>query len=715
MKYSDIFQSMDEREFGDIVRKLSDAGVILENPEMSSRRETQDAVIAELSGTGLKRYIDNIFLEELRVLRRTVRRGGYFPGEEKDKIGGKYVDSLVRKGLLFEGRYNNRDIIYAPLEVCFSVRYDSSDDELISLMAAMTRYPAVFIRYALTSHWGIKVTARTKTAAASLLYEAIQGGYREKVELSAAENKILHYIFLSGSRAPGEELYERFGITGEKSSWYHRENPLLDFMNAPSVRAENKMGDTQKALLGLICRGVVSAVMSDMYSRDCYFTIPLEIFSAVSEIYLADMDEKRNKIAREMSAPEPAGYETFSGRIAGDLIKLQVARECGLVEMTKKEEFKKRSLSRLATLMKADRVYIEIILDYLFAAYRDGSGVEYDISSILNGMLSDELLKTVLGIICRLDGWVYTDKLADYLLNHRDLYWIARRLDRGVIGEYLNAGYVCGFIDRTRDSGAVRKSRLLEKVMSGGSLPPVTVIPEKEKAVVVQPNLEILVPYNLQAGAISRISEFSDMKVLDRVIHFTLTKESLMKGFDNGWDTGEIKEYLEDVSGSPVPGTVSKFLETTGGKRGEVKLFSCSALIKCSGLGLSESILSIKNLEAFRIEGLEDYLCVLDKPAGKVEAILKKKGIFAEIVPLLNTGDRKITDMLKFYSRREVEVIITYSEGGRRRETGSVLIDNIDRDFVYLFNIGGELDEDDDMVLPLGSIMDLRPAPGEDL
>jgi len=80
--------------------------------------------------------------------------------------------------------------------------------------------------------------------------------------------------------------------------------------------------------------------------------------------------------------------------------------------------------------------------------------------------------------------------------------------------------------------------------------------------VVVQPNFQILAMEPISDEVLITLDHFSDSEMGgDRVMSYKLSRQSVYKGQQDGWDVPRIIEYLEKASGTPLPGNVRRSLE----------------------------------------------------------------------------------------------------------------------------------------------------------
>jgi hypothetical protein len=306
-----------------------------------------------------------------------------------------------------------------------------------------------------------------------------------------------------------------------------------------------------------------------------------------------------------------------------------------------KPEFKKRSISVIAGLLNADECYVEKLLSVF--GFHPGrlNIINYSSSDLLTSYLSKyEYVSALLPLLQPLQGWVHMDGLVKYILNHRDLYRFSASLSEGVIEDALKDLGLLGLLDISPDGKKAQVAPSLPKMLDSPHVKTIGVIKGDSRPLIVQPNLELLIPMNTEIKTLKKLSEFSDLIVLDRMLHFVLSKKSLMRGLDLGWDIKKVITFLASTSAKDVPKTVENFVETCLNKQGEAVVLPSSTLIHCKGLGLKSKILSIRGLKAAGLEGADDYLSIAAQAPEEVLRILKKHGIFAELAEETNQADR---------------------------------------------------------------------------
>ncbi|MCX7718039.1 MAG: helicase-associated domain-containing protein [Candidatus Sumerlaeaceae bacterium] len=90
--------------------------------------------------------------------------------------------------------------------------------------------------------------------------------------------------------------------------------------------------------------------------------------------------------------------------------------------------------------------------------------------------------------------------------------------------------------------------------------------------IVVQPNHEILAPPDLDLSLLHRLSRFCEIRSVDVMSTFEITRESVQAALDAGEDADRLLEFLTDLSRAPVPETVVQMLRDCAVRHGEVRV-----------------------------------------------------------------------------------------------------------------------------------------------
>jgi hypothetical protein len=441
---------------------------------------------------------------------------------------------------------------------------------------------------------------------------------------------------LSALRRQGQP-YGRSGYRADDDGIYR-------FLHFSHVKDESKLSPTSRTVLHLLAKGVLAFDGRDSYYRyDQQFFIPIECMHNVSEIFLAEMDRARASVEKEMYVEKEPGFISYGGRILEDARKMRVAAACGLIENRADGEPKKSSLSRIGRLIDADEAYVDNLLhifdDYIYRPLRRVTSIRAAAAdpsasaALAAAAVGHAVARSILEVLLNISGWMRVEKLTTYLANHRELHRFGAYTTARALGAQFIRFHLCGLLDMSIDGQMTRVSPLAHELLKGGEGDDgrLEVIGPDKKPLLVQGNLEVLLPYNVHISVLQSVSSFAALTVLDRMLHFALTKASLIAATEKGWGYRRILAYLRENAASGVPQPVERFIETIGAKQGEALIVPSVALIKCNGLGMREKLLAMRDLSFCSLPGADEYLCVLNGQPAQIEKLLRKRGIFAEV------------------------------------------------------------------------------------
>lgn len=144
--------------------------------------------------------------------------------------------------------------------------------------------------------------------------------------------------------------------------------------------------------------------------------------------------------------------------------------------------------------------------------------------------------------------------------------------------------------------------------------------------VYVQPNFEILVPFNFPHELRWKLEDIADVVKADKIVVYTISKESVLRGLKGGWDREEVISFLEEVSGHQVPQNIEFSVKDWIGDYGKVSLEK-AVLLRCDDLDLAGMIRKSKQIRGFIIDVITDTDLIVDEESiDALMAILKKMG-----------------------------------------------------------------------------------------
>ena len=158
--------------------------------------------------------------------------------------------------------------------------------------------------------------------------------------------------------------------------------------------------------------------------------------------------------------------------------------------------------------------------------------------------------------------------------------------------------------------GAVKISELGHFLLGEDPTP----FPERgvEKRFMVQPNMEIVVPPNLEETFYLDLCRFADIESVDVMTTFSLSMDSLRAGLDGGLGADEALRFLEEHAATGVPENVRHLIDACSAKHGEITLGSAPAYLATSDKALLDELKAQEVFRAYFKEALTEAAVFLD-------------------------------------------------------------------------------------------------------
>jgi hypothetical protein len=140
---------------------------------------------------------------------------------------------------------------------------------------------------------------------------------------------------------------------------------------------------------------------------------------------------------------------------------------------------------------------------------------------------------------------------------------------------------------------------------------------------IVQPNLEVLAPPNLNLKAFYNLNEFADIRSVDVMSTLQISRESLRSGMDHGVHAEDILQFLKSTTRGRIPEAVMNLVTETSDKHGEVNMGYAGGYIIVDDPMLLEEIKANKRLVR-AIKDIVDNRLVLLNPDVNVRKLAKE-------------------------------------------------------------------------------------------
>lgn len=696
--YEEYFLSFSDAEFLERIQEIRELNGLKESLDLFSQIDSfsKDKVMQQflkdfVSVSCITRCISELNEKEKQFIFDCMSIGGAFSLQKEPLLNKFDVEDLEKRGLVFIVSIKGEEYLFIPLEIFFVASTIFSFRNHRSLCYHLyCDYTAASVRSIANANQ-INLFQNHKLAVASKVYQFIVDNKKQTIHsFSDDEIKVLRWFFICQGGMTDDAFVRKSG-TREQESRYYYDNALSQYIRSQDKYSYGKLNHYDLVLIDLINKGVLSLSKGEEYQSYDFF-IPVDFWFEIEEIFMREIDAEKEVLEKKLYVSKPAKVLSYDARVADDLIKVQIAIFCGLLEITGKKTYKKKSFSNIMNLLSIDEIYLEALLSALSSVVQFTDQKCYMKKIHFNGLLilesffkGDVFFARILPVLFSLSGWVDIKILAQYILRTRECYMFQQTLKERGLEEAICAWYPYGIIEISEDFKKVKPSLLLTKILGKSKVKEVPIIKAKDRPLIIQPNLELLIPYHIEFAVLKKIAQFSEVSIIDKMVHFNLTKNSLIKAFDSGWTLEKVKNFLTSISCTGIPAVVQKFLDSVGERQGEAVVFSCMTLVKCSGVMIREKIAAIKSLDTFVPEGQEGYLAIKNKDEYDVVQILKKKGIMAvaSLEQKDAIGGASISERIEFYRKKKTRVCLTIRwAGGQENSFANAQIMKIERNTV---------------------------------
>jgi len=165
--------------------------------------------------------------------------------------------------------------------------------------------------------------------------------------------------------------------------------------------------------------------------------------------------------------------------------------------------------------------------------------------------------------------------------------------------------------------GAYRLTDLGAWMLGLGSAPEIA---EEGGRVVVQPNFQIMAMEPISDRVLGELDEFADSEGGDRALLYRLTRQSVYRGQQNGWDVPRIMARLQELCGAELPGNIRRSLEEWDALHNRIVIRRNATLVLASDASVLDGVYSDpRRAEALGRRVTDD----ITLPPGKAEDVAR--------------------------------------------------------------------------------------------
>jgi hypothetical protein len=162
-----------------------------------------------------------------------------------------------------------------------------------------------------------------------------------------------------------------------------------------------------------------------------------------------------------------------------------------------------------------------------------------------------------------------------------------------------------------------------------------SVLPPPVDHVILQPDLTAVAPGPLDEAIARRIAVLADIESTGGATVYRFSEATLRRGFDAGWDAVSLREFLNEVSRTPVPQPLGYLIDDIARRHGSLRIGAASSYIRCDDPETLTALLATRLATTLHLRRLAPSIAI-SPVAGPV---LLERLRDAGHAPALETGD----------------------------------------------------------------------------
>jgi hypothetical protein len=142
---------------------------------------------------------------------------------------------------------------------------------------------------------------------------------------------------------------------------------------------------------------------------------------------------------------------------------------------------------------------------------------------------------------------------------------------------------------------------------------------------IVQPNFTILALEPISDVVLTELDQFAESRGGERAIAYELTKESLYRGQQMGWDAARVMQFLESHQGAPIPTNIRRTLDEWETSHRRITFHRNMCVVQFADDDAQAE--SRAAISAFQTQTLGEHFVLVEKrSAGEVVTALREAG-----------------------------------------------------------------------------------------
>ena len=207
-------------------------------------------------------------------------------------------------------------------------------------------------------------------------------------------------------------------------------------------------------------------------------------------------------------------------------------------------------------------------------------------------------------------GWRSVEEVFIRSVVAEGLYWLGL-VDLGYLQPVTPAGGAA-----PANVVAVRLTEMGRWLLLGDPQP---ALPEEAGRVVVQPNFRIFAFDPIADRVLAQLDTFATRLNAERAIEYELSRETIYRALLAGQNVDEIKAWLVDVSGNPIPQNVERSLDEWQAAFDQITIRRHVAVVQAASPELIDALLAVSSVQSAILQRLSGTLVMVN--AKKVDAV----------------------------------------------------------------------------------------------
>lgn len=207
-------------------------------------------------------------------------------------------------------------------------------------------------------------------------------------------------------------------------------------------------------------------------------------------------------------------------------------------------------------------------------------------------------------------GWRTVEEVFIRSVVTEGLYWLGL-VDLGYLQPVTSTGGAA-----PANVVAVRLTEMGRWLLLGEPKP---ALPEEAGRVVIQPNFRIFAFDPIADRVLARLDTFATRLNAERAIEYELSRDTIYRALLAGKNVDEIKAWLVDVSGNPIPQNVERSLDEWQAAFDRITIRRHVAVVQAASPELIDALLAVESVNRVILQRLGDTLVMVN--AKKVDAI----------------------------------------------------------------------------------------------